>query len=230
MTPPRLPAVRSGFTLIELLAAIGIIAILSALLLPSLKKIRSGAANTQCMANLRQVYVEYIMQVGENDGRLPASHDYTINQAWVDTYSESLGGDWTSPTGGKQAAAVVGCPEQRRQQKLGVNRRTFSINLRLTDNDITAKNNEPDPKIGSFSQPGKTALIADGTLKSNGSPSGGFSYDKLPDRPHSGRSNILFLDGHVESWAKSQWDQMASAPPKLLENTGTSLSIFWLGV
>ena len=62
---------KQGFTLIELLVVIAIIALLMAILLPSLQRVKKQARAVKCQANLRQWGTHWAMRTGENDGYFP---------------------------------------------------------------------------------------------------------------------------------------------------------------
>src|SRR5690242_185940 len=60
-----------GFTLIELLVVVGIIAILVAMLLPSLARARDQATRVQCASNLRQWGDALLAYAANNRGSFP---------------------------------------------------------------------------------------------------------------------------------------------------------------
>lgn len=73
---------RCGFTLIELLVVIAILALLMALLLPVLHRVRKQAAAVTCQANLRQWGILLDTYVAGNDGK------FFSQMTHVDTWTE----------------------------------------------------------------------------------------------------------------------------------------------
>jgi len=62
---------KRAFTLIELLVVIAVIAVLMAILLPALNKVREQARQKTCANKIRQQVFAFTMYANENDGKLP---------------------------------------------------------------------------------------------------------------------------------------------------------------
>ena len=99
---PRFLAVHSAFTLIELLVVIGIIALLIAILLPTLSSARARSVGLQCANNLRQIGTASLFYEQANKGYVPRDHTPWVparNPMWLVLYGPYLddGRDWTDP-------------------------------------------------------------------------------------------------------------------------------------
>ena len=72
-------APRTGFTLIELLVVIAIIALLMAILMPSLQRVRNQAKAIACRSNLKQWGLVWAMYTEDNNGKFP----YYLAADWM---------------------------------------------------------------------------------------------------------------------------------------------------
>lgn len=70
-TPPA--SSRSAFTLIEALAAISVMALLLALLVPGLGRAHKAAKGAVCLSNLRSFGAAVALYANDHDGRYPSS-------------------------------------------------------------------------------------------------------------------------------------------------------------
>lgn len=70
---PRLSPRRGAFTLIELLVVISIIALLVAILLPSLGAARRSARTVGCQSNIRNIGIAFVAYSVDHKDRLPAT-------------------------------------------------------------------------------------------------------------------------------------------------------------
>ena len=78
-----------GFTLIEILVVVGIIALLVAILLPSLNRAREQSRRVVCGSNMHQHLLVIMVYAHDNKGRFPLSPSQCLNSGgaswWIDT-------------------------------------------------------------------------------------------------------------------------------------------------
>jgi len=112
---------RRGFTLIELLVVIAIIAVLLAILIPSLGKAREKVKDTSCKSNLKNVGLALAMYPDAYDRKLPPANSangllwydntgnrYTPGNAVSNTYWGVYYWDYLKDT------KIFGCPSLQR--------------------------------------------------------------------------------------------------------------------
>jgi prepilin-type N-terminal cleavage/methylation domain-containing protein len=87
MTEETIKCKRNGFTLIELLVVIAIIALLMAILMPALQRVKKQAKAVACQSHLRQWGVVWSMYVSDHDGSFhpgwaPTSAGFIPRHTW----------------------------------------------------------------------------------------------------------------------------------------------------
>jgi len=81
---------RNAFTLIELLVVVAIIALLVAILLPSLNAARAEAQRVVCMTRLKQFALAFVYYCNDNDGQFPESSNWW-DENWFVQFKKYLG-------------------------------------------------------------------------------------------------------------------------------------------
>ncbi len=193
---------RLKFTLIELLVVIAIIAILAALLLPSLSAMKTEAKSLQCKSNLRQVGSLLLSYSDDSVGYLPYASYYDAGASkwysWTNYLLAVVNVPRPDPAQGP-AKSVFYCPVAASLHWNGWDLKTYGLSSVASAQKLSAM------------RPGKI-LISDGQWDSSGgcykNHSSGWSGSANPDLIHKKGYNAAMMDTHVvwqRSYDTSQW-------------------------
>lgn len=199
---------NSGFTLVELLVALGIGAVLIALILSVSKSVGNRRTQVQCLNNLREIGSVIHLFSADRRGALPKAY-YTpgvIDNSWTSWWRA------VAPYGSygdlsREARSIFVCPSNRTPEiapGLALKGYPYRVNYNLMTPSAEAPySTYQSVNLRTLEQPSKALLMLD----SKGSTAWGYGFfDSLPtsgngwqgvSRPHSERANVLWADGHV---------------------------------
>lgn len=193
-----------GFTLIELLVVIAIIAILLAVLVPALKRVKEQGKRIVCLSNLRQMMICWEMYAEENDDKIVPGG--TVAGCWV---------RWPG-AGATEQARIQGieegllfpycasvdiyrCPTGMRNEVV-----TYAIMDRMNGNAATSGPlNKILTKKSEITSPGRRAVFLDEGRLSPSSWTVWYDQERWWDQitaRHGNGTDFSFADGHSEYW------------------------------
>lgn len=120
--------VRRAFSLIELLVVIAVIAVLIAILLPTLGAARESGRQAACLSNLRQVFIAFNTYADTYKGLSPGlGRPYTTIPNWAVMVQKEFGAAGETSTELYATRLVLVCPSVRAWYGLPLTR-TYGVN------------------------------------------------------------------------------------------------------
>jgi len=219
------PLKPSGnFTIVELLVVISIIAILASLLLPALNKARQKGLSTQCIGNMKQMGMVVYSYSESSNGALPNANytypDWAVPGAsgnWqlgvqVPERMLGKGRDSLKNARGSFVHCPVPTPDSDKDSSYGFNQ-FYSYSLGFTINKVRT--------------PTRLMTVAEAVnYRSNLSYEISIALEMIYFR-HEERTNITFMDGHVENRSPVRVPTKYYPPYQALGDNDFRNSFFW---
>lgn len=185
--------IASKFTLVELLITIAIIAILAAMLLPTLNKAREKARNASCQNNQKQMGLSFHQYFDDYNGVMSSGIDPDNKP---DVLWNVVLYDYLGKSSNNTGFDVFYCPSSRIYPRSSGGWRYYTYGA-VQGSFI---NSQRIINIKRFKKPSRVSLMADTgrgdgkrcTFLTTGNEIGS------PYMVHQDRSNFLAVDGHVE--------------------------------
>jgi len=200
-------AVRA-FTLIELLVAIGIIAILAALLLSALHHARANAQAAECRNNLKQWGIATHLFAADNDELLPKDgtpNGTSVNEGWyidlprvlnLPTYHEM---PWRTNADIDPGHCIWICPANLRRSD------GFMLFHYCLNEHVNGSGAGNQARLPFIRRPAQTVWLFD-----NGKISGVAQQNNIHPGLHSKGAQLVFLDGHAAHFRNTEYWNFAT--------------------
>lgn len=229
-----------GFTLLELLAAVGIIALLAALLLAGMNSVRAGSEQAKCAGNLRALGAAIHTYAADHDGFLPlgSRKGHLGFVASLVPYLSPMKGTRIAPDvfycptnvrlGSPPAGGYPENPPNKGWSGYTLNYyfngSVFPVSSDVVGTPSYRSEDQSRLKMLHFSKPSRTLALHDSITRVpfySGPPTATYIGRKYFDpensaynfgHPHKSSCNVLLLDGHVESFLKKAPLPLISLP------------------
>lgn len=198
--PARIQDHRRGFTLIELLVVVSIVALLIALLLPTLRGARDAARSVQCLSQEKQIGIACVIYANDYERIWPSTKlgDFNWAQIMVDHFKA-----------GQDVSPMLRCPAQQAKAVWAAGEERA-----YAQNAVLAENKWVDEDL--VTTPAEQLYVVESAL--NAIDEYNYSVDKNatiigkwmsdgPGKPnkqevytvHNGQPNFLYMDGRAET-------------------------------
>ncbi|OQA88289.1 MAG: putative major pilin subunit [Lentisphaerae bacterium ADurb.Bin242] len=198
------------FTLIELLVVIAIIAILAALLLPALNRVREKAKEIACINKVKQIGIAANMYADDFKGIVLARQYTNGTNSWT-SLSDQIFLTLLTPYMGQPSLVngqitnispknLLVCPSDANPQ--GHNKDKANTGSFYFSYGINDRMQFPYPVLGGvgLSRPSQTIAYMDSRTKGSGAPGDVSWWNSWnPSRFHQGHVNVLTWDGSCRS-------------------------------